>query len=258
VTIGLIERLRRAGCVFAEEEAELLLSATKDPAELESMVSRRIAGEPLELVVGWAEFCGQRVAVSPGVFVPRRRSEPLAREAVRRTNAGATVVDLCCGTGALGLVIARTLDDILLHAADVDPDAVLVARGNLAPVGGHVHQGDLFDALPGSLAGRVDLVVVNAPYVPTAEIGRLPAEARDYEHRIALDGGADGLDLHRRIAAEAPRWLSPTGCLLIETSRRQQERTVAAFEAAGLRTAIVHDEDLAATIVVASYSDSDE
>jgi len=258
VTIGLTERLRRAGCVFAEEEAELLRAAAGDPAELESMVSRRVAGEPLELVVGWAEFCGERISVSPGVFVPRRRSELLARGAVLRTPVGATVVDLCCGTGALGLVVARAVDGITLHATDLDPAAVAVARANLLPVHGHVHEGDLFDALPRSLAGRVDVIVVNAPYVPTAEIGYLPAEARDHEHRIALDGGSDGLDLHRRIAAESTGWLSPGGCVLIETSRRQQDGTAAAFGAAGLRAEIVQDDDLAATIVVAYASGIDE
>ena len=99
---------------------------------------------------------------------------------------------------------------------------------------GEVHEGDLYDALPGDLLGRVDVLAVNAPYVPTDEIALMPTDARDHEHRIALDGGADGLALHRRVAAGAAAWLRPGGTLLIETSRPQAEGTSAACAAAGL------------------------
>jgi release factor glutamine methyltransferase len=158
-------------------------------------------------------------------------------------------VDLCCGSGAVAAVLTDALPAAEVHAADVDAAAVACARRNLAPAA--VHQGDLFAALPDALRGRIDLLVANAPYVPTAAIALMPAEARDHEARIALDGGADGLDLHRRIAARAPGWLAPGGCLLIETSVEQADRTAALTAAAGLRPEIVRDDELDATAVVA-------
>jgi release factor glutamine methyltransferase len=248
----VVARLREAGCVFAEDEARLLAAAAATPAGLADLVGRRCAGEPLELVLGWAELCGVRVALSAGVFVPRRRTELLVREAVslRRGRPATVLLDLCCGTGAVGLAVATELERVELHASDLDPAAVRCARRNVTD--GQVHQGDLFDPLPHELRGRVDLLVVNAPYVPSDEVALLPAEAREHEHLMALDGGGDGLDLHRRIGAAAPAWLSPGGRLLIETSSRQAEATVAAVAAGGLRPRVVSDDDLAATVVIGS------
>jgi release factor glutamine methyltransferase len=251
-------RLRAAGCVFAEEEARLLLDAAADPAALEALIARRAGGEPLEQVLGWAEFCGLRIAVDPGVFVPRRRTGLVVREALAAA-AGRpdppTVVDLCCGTGAVGVAVAAALGRVELHAADVDPAAVRCAERNVRPAGGAVHQGDLYAALPGGLRGRVDLLVVNAPYVPTAAIALMPPEARDHEHRVALDGGTDGLDVQRRVIAGAPAWLAPAGVLLVETSEHQAPGTAAAAAAAGLTARVVHDDDLDATVVVAERPD---
>ncbi len=209
-----VRRLRAAGCVFAEDEAEVLLSAAGTPAHLSAMVDRRAAGEPLEYVVGWADFCGVRVAVEPGVFVPRPRTALLVREAVARTVPGSVVLDLCCGCGALGAAVAEAVPGIGLHAADVDPVAVGCARRNVERYGGTVHCGDLYAPLPGTLRGRVDVLLANVPYVPTDEVALLPAEARLFEPRTALDGGADGLDVLRRVAARAPDWLAPGGYLL--------------------------------------------
>jgi len=247
----LIDRLRAAGCVFAEDEAAVLTSATAGPDHLEQMVLRRIAGEPLEQVVGWADFAGVRIAMAPGVFVPRRRSELLALQAVAAARPGAVVVDLCCGTGAIGAVLATEVAGIDLYACDLDPAAVACATTNLGPYGGTVSRGDLYDALPIALRGRVDVLVANAPYVPTQDLAFMPSEARDHEPTTALDGGADGVDLHRRIAAGAPSWLSPSGQLLIETSARQEPLTTAALRAAGLRSSTVRDDDLDATVVIA-------
>ena len=243
----VLARLRAAGCVFAEEEAQLLLEAAGSPLELDAMVARRVAGEPLEQVLGWAEFCGMRFVVEPGVFVPRRRTGLLVREAVALGAPGAVVLDLCCGTGAVGAAIAAAVPGVELHAADVDPAAVRCARRNLA---GSVYEGDLYLALPDVLRGRVDVLVANAPYVPTQAIALMPPEARDHEARVALDGGADGLDVQRRVAAGAPDWLAPGGALLIETSGRQAPETLAAFARAGLRARVVADEELAGTVVV--------
>jgi release factor glutamine methyltransferase len=218
---------------------------------VEALVARRVAGEPLETVLGWAEFCGLRIAVEPGVFVPRRRTGllvDLAGDVLRHVRRP-VVVDLCCGTGAVGAAVAAAVGPVELHAADVDPVAVRCAERNLAPAGGRVHRGDLYDALPPELLGRVDLLAVNAPYVPTAAIALMPPEAREHEPRTALDGGADGVDLQRRVAAGARRWLAPGGALLLETSRAQAPLTAAAVAAGGLAAEVVHDEERDATVV---------
>ncbi|GAA4309939.1 putative protein N(5)-glutamine methyltransferase [Streptomyces venetus] len=246
----IVAALRTAGCVFAEDEAELILATARTPAETTAMVERRVAGLPLELVVGWAEFRGLRVTVAPGVFVPRRRTEFLVEQALARAPRATVVLDLCCGSGAVGAALASALGRVELHAADIDPAAVRCARANVAAVGGHVHQGDLFDALPGALRGRVDILAANVPYVPSDEIGLLPLEARDHEPLVALDGGTDGLDVLRRVAAEAHRWLAPGGCVLVETSRGQAPAALAAFEGSGLTTHLAVSEELYAHVVI--------
>ncbi len=248
----LVERLRAAGCVFAEDEALLLTEAADSPERLEELVARRVAGFPLEPLLGWAEFCGLRIVVEPGVFVPRQRTEFLVELAVGLGAPDAVVLDLCCGAGAIGAAIASGLGpDVELIAADVEPAAVRCARANLEP-GGRVFEGDLYEPLPGSLRGRVDLLAVNAPYVPTEAIAMMPPEARDFEPAVALDGGADGLDVQRRVAAGAPDWLAPGGSLLIETSTLQAERSAALFAAVGLITRIEHSHELDATVVIAT------
>ena len=207
----VIGRLRAAGCVFAEDEADLLLSAGLAPNELTNAVQRRVEGFPLEHILGWAEFCGLRIRVGAGVFVPRRRTELLVREAVALLGAAGAesaerapsitpvVVDLCCGSGAVGAALAALVPGIEVHASDVDAAAVRCARLNVPPVGGVVHEGDLYAALPARLRGNVDILAVNAPYVPTASISSMPHEARVHEPRVSLDGGPDGLDIQRRV-----------------------------------------------------------
>lgn len=243
-------RLGAAGCVFAEEEARLLVSAAGTPAELAAMVERRVHGVPLEVVLGWAEFCGLRIAVEPGVFVPRPRTELLVREAARLGRPGTILVDLCCGSGAVGFAVAAALDRVQLFAVDIDTAAVRCARRNLADVGGQAYEGDLYDPLPATLQARVDLLVANPPYVPTDEIGLMPREAREHEPRAALDGGWDGLDIQRRVAADATLWLAHGGHLLIETSKRQAQRTCEAIADHGLIPRVVTSEELEATVVV--------
>jgi release factor glutamine methyltransferase len=265
-----------AGCVFAEDEVAVLLASAHTALELEQMVQQRISGAPLEHIVGWAEFAGMRVPVDPGVFVPRRRTELLLRHALRLMRAGpveaplrqaqdsafdklrayessrAVVVELCCGSAALSLALASTLQNIELYASDIDPAAVRCASRNLARLAGPacVRQGDLYESLPPSLSGRVDLLLANAPYVPTDSIPLMPREARRYEPRVALDGGSDGLDVQRRIAAGASRWLAPGGHLLVETSRSQADESVAILERHGLTTQVVTSDELDATAVI--------
>lgn len=254
----IVSLLRAAGCVFAEDEARLLLAEGAGPDELSRSVQRRMEGIPLEHILGWAEFAGGRVVVEPGVFVPRRRTELLVNEALvlltdEALPAPPVVVDLCCGSGAVGAAILRRAPQVELHAADIEPAAVRCARRNLDPLGGHVHAGDLFAALPPALHGRVGVLVVNAPYVPTEAIRTMPPEARLYEPVASLDGGPDGLDFHRRVAAGAVHWLVPHGHLLIETSDRQSAGTSKILAAAGFTVRTVRSEELDGTVVVGQY-----
>lgn len=246
----IVTRLRAAGCVFAEQEAALLVAEAGSPGELESMVRRRVHGEPLEYVVGWAEFCGLRMVVEPGVFVPRHRTELLVEVAARalRDATGAVVVDLCCGSGALGAALA-VRRPVELYAADVDVAAVRCARVNVAPAGGRVFEGDLFDPLPRHLRGRVRVLMANVPYVPTAAIALMPPEARDHETRATLDGGVDGLDVMRRVSAGASRWLSPGGLVVVESSERQAQDMCDVLAGDGLSPGVARSEDLGATVV---------
>jgi release factor glutamine methyltransferase len=248
-TDALVAALRAAGCVLAEDEARLLRAQARTPADLVAMTARRVHGEPLEHVLGWAEFAGLRVAVGPGVFVPRHRSEFLVDQAVAARPGARLVVDLCCGSGALGAAVLARLPGIELHAADVDEAALRCARRTLGGRG-RIHHGDLFAALPPSLKGRVDLLVASTPYVPTEAVRLMPPEAREHEPRTALDGGSDGLDVVRRLVDDAPAWLSPGGAVLLETSAAQAPTAWALMRARGLGGAVLTDDDGESTVVL--------
>lgn len=242
--------LRDAGCVFAEDEAGLLVDAARTPDELDALVQERVAGVPLEYLLGWAEFGGRRILVGRGVFVPRRRTQLLVDLAVRLAPAHPVVVELCCGTAAIARVLYERLALTEMHAADIDVRALTCARRNLAGTGAHVHCGDLYDALPASLASRIDLLVVNAPYVPRDEIPHMPREAREHEPAVAHDGGSDGLDVHRRLAQHAQEWLAGGGHVLVETSAHQAAATAQLFLEREMAVQVVGDEELDATAVV--------
>ena len=259
----VVGTLRAAGCVFAEDEAALLSAEAEDASQLAAMVARRAQGEPVELVLGWAEFRGLRVAVEPGVFVPRQRTAYLAELAADFLAPDDIVVDLCCGAGAIGASLLDTMrrrgeGAIELHAADVSNTAVRCARKNLAAAidegVAFVYEGDLDAPLPPGIAGRVSVLTANVPYVPSAEIALLPAEARDYEPLSALDGGFDGLDLLRRVAGAAPHWLRPGGVVLIEISDRQEDAAIAAFRAAGLEPSVHESEDHFSTVLLGRFA----
>lgn len=249
-----VARLRAAGCVWAEDEAALLEAAATTAAELEALVARRADGEPLETVLGWVGFLGRRLTVAPGVFVPRRRTELLARTTLSHVTdreaapGGGTVVvvEMCCGVAP----VAACLDggSATVHAADVSAAPLACARQN-AP-SAVLHLGDLFQALPTFLSGRIDVLVANAPYVPTDRIASMPPEARDHEPQAALDGGADGVVLHRRLAMGAADWLAPGGVLLVETSPAQAPLTTAAMASAGLETDVVLDAEIGGCVAV--------
>jgi release factor glutamine methyltransferase len=241
---AIIARLRAAGCVFAEEEADLLIEAGAH----EQQIARRVDGEPLEVILGWAAFRGLRIPVEPGVFVPRQRSGILVDQARALAPPGSVVVELCAGAGAVAAALAAERPDLEVYAAELDPAAVRVAARTLGA--DRVFAGDLFAALPRALAGRIGVVVANAPYVPTAEIANMPPEAREHEPLMALDGGADGLDVQRRVVAGAREWLSPGGALIVETSVRQAPASVELMRAAGFDARWVHDDELDGTAAV--------
>jgi release factor glutamine methyltransferase len=253
-----VTKLRSAGCVFAEDEAGLLIDAANTPDELSDMVDQRVAGVPLEYIIGWAEFCGLRIAVDPGVFRPRARTEFLVEQAVALSGDApggppTVVVDLCCGSGALGAALVAALTTVELYAVDIDPAAVRCTQRNIGTTG-HAYVGDLYGPLPVSLHGRVDVLLANAPYVPTEAIGFLPPEARIHEPSASLDGGADGLDILRRVGADAALWLAPGGSLFVETSEAQAPQLVDSIARHGLAARVARSEEFNATVVIATAS----
>ncbi len=258
----LVPRLRAAGCVFAEGEAAELRRAARerglDAAGLDSLVRRREAGEPLEQLLGRVRFDGHDVCVAPGVFVPRRRSGLLVEEAERRlvdraAGTGAPVLlELCCGAAAITRALLARVPGLRAWAGDVDPAAVRCASATLAGLPGVLGVGvsDLDGAVPGSLAGRVDVLAAHVPYVPTSALPTLPREARHHEPRRALDGGPDGLGPLRAVLALAPRWLRPGGAVLAELAPGQVAAAEDAGRAAGLHPATVRDDGERAGLVL--------
>jgi len=199
----VVERLRAAGCVFAEDEARLLSGR-------EDLIARRIAGERLEHVLGWADFGGVRVRVEPGVFVPRPQTVELAR--VAASLRPGVHLDLFSGSGAIAAYVAHRCPTARVVACELHVSSSL--RANVP----EVCESDVDDGVPVDLEGQVDVLTANVPYVPTAELDVVP---HDGEPVDALDGGPDGLDWIRRLYTCAPRWLRPGGTLLFELARHQ-------------------------------------
>ncbi len=246
-----MSRLRAAGCVFAEDEARLLRAAANTREELESLVAARVAGRPLEHLLGWVEFDGLRIAIGDGVFVPRQRTQLLARAAAAALPAGGIFVELCCGSAAVAkAVIARAMPRET-YAVDIDPVATRYAAENLG-ADGIALTGDLFAPLPGAIRGRVDVLAANAPYVPSAALDFMPVEARLHEPASALDGGVDGLVLHRRLVAGVREWLAPRGRVLVEVGREQAATLHAMMTSHGLLAEPVRDDDIDGCVVVGS------
>jgi release factor glutamine methyltransferase len=248
---AIAARLRASGSVFAEDEARMLINEAADTKELAAMIERRSAGEPLQQILGWAMFAGQRVIIAPGVFVPRRRTEGLFLQAAKYTERGDVVLDLCCGAGPIAMALSSVKRKVELHCSDIDPVAIECADKNLEGTGAMTYVGDMFEPLPVVLRGRINVLVANVPYVPTAAIETMPAEAREHENRATLDGGEDGLDFQRILAEEAPGWIKRNGCVMFETSESQAEESIAICEANELKPELVLNEELESHVIVA-------
>ncbi|MET1132924.1 MAG: methyltransferase domain-containing protein [Aeromicrobium sp.] len=217
----IVARLRAAGCVFAEREAAFVRRHLIDPSDIERAVAARIAGVPLEQAVGVAEFDGVTVAVAEGVFVPRRRAEAIPEVAAVHRPDARVVVDLGCGSGALAAAMTRHLPAASVHAVDLDPTSVVVARANGRRFGFTTHHGSWWNGLPRSLRGRIDLAVGYLPHVPTARVDGIHPDFRAHEPRSSVDGGADGLDHLRAVVTLLATWLAPGGAFVTLLSNEQ-------------------------------------
>jgi len=212
--------LTEAGCIAAREEAdELIRAAAGDPDVLRDLVSRRTNGEPIAWLTGAVTFCGLRLSVAPGVYVPRPQTEPLARRAAKLLPSGGVAVDLCTGAGAIAAVLAEAAPAAQVLATELDENAARSARRN----GVEVFEGFLDDPLPKVFEHRVDVLTAVVPYVPTDSLRLLPRDVQAFEPRLALDGGEDGTDLLVEVVRRSPGWLRTGGWLLLELGGDQAE-----------------------------------
>ncbi|MGN6693842.1 MAG: N5-glutamine methyltransferase family protein [Aquihabitans sp.] len=214
--------LADAGFLAPEAEATELAAASADPDDLQAKVERRTTGEPLAWIRGVTTFCGEVIRVDPGVYVPRRQTQPMAEAAAGLLAPDGIAVDLCTGSGAVAAVLARRRPGARVLGTDLDPTAVRCARAN----GVDVVEGDLAAGLPDDLAGAVDLVTAVVPYVPSEALHLLPRDVLAHEPRLALDGGPAGALLLGRTVAAAARLLRLGGWLLIELGGDQDRSSV--------------------------------
>lgn len=233
--------LAREGFVSATEEAAQLIERSAGDGELlDALVARRLNGEPLAWIVGAVEFCGLRVSVDPGVYVPRWQSEPLARRAAAHLPTHGVGVDLCTGSGAIAMIMAAQRPHARVLATDVDERAVACAARNRV----EAYRGDLFAPLPNEIEGRVDVVVAVVPYVPASELPLLQRDTFTFESALAYDGGLDGTDVLRRVIAGSPAYLRGGGALLLELGGDQAERVAADLRGNGFAaTTVLRDDE---------------
>ncbi len=244
------ERFGRVG--DEEEQARELLeyAVGHDPGEWEEigsaaarrfhrLIKRRLTGEPVELILGWVEFCGLRMSVKPGVFIPRLTSEFLASQAIRRLRRRRRPVflDVAAGVGPVAIATARAVPHASVWALDISRRALAQGRANAAKL--HVGNitflaSDLFAAVPGDLLGHVDVISGHLPYVARADLAGLPEEIKAFEPRDTLsDGSRDGLGLVRRVVREGYFWLKPGGWLLIEIMPSESRRVRTLLSSSG-------------------------
>jgi release factor glutamine methyltransferase len=237
----LAERLAAAGFLSPREEAqELRRAAGGDGRLLAALAERRLTGEPLAWIVGSAPFCGLRVRVEPGVYVPRPHTEPLALHAAELLRRDGIAVDVCTGSGAVAAVLAARRPGATVLATDADERAVACARAN----GVDVRGGDLFAPVPPALRGRVDVVTAVVPYVPTAELRALQRDTFGFESPLAYDGGPDGTAVLRRALEGGAGVLRRGGTALLELGGGQADLVADDLGPLGFAVAtVLADED---------------
>lgn len=237
---SVTSRLAEAGFIAAREEAEeLLANAAGSDVVLESLIERRLRGEPLAWIIGSTTFCGLTVRIDPGVYVPRWQSEPLARRALSRLPDDGTAIDLCTGSGCIAMALMSQRPGAHVVASELDDRAVSCAAAN----GVEVYSGDLFAPLPRELLGVVDVVVGVGPYVPSGSMAFLSRDTFTYESALAYDGGDDGTSVLRRVIRESPGFLRPGGALLLELGGDEANALRSEFDRHGFSEVIVFADD---------------
>ncbi len=232
------------GAVLGVSRSQIILSRGQPlkPEHAEAfsaLLARRVAGEPIQYLLGTQDFLGHSFSVTPDVLIPRLDTEVLAEQAIRRTSNTARVLDVGTGSGALAVSIAMARQGAQVTAVDISEAALDIARGNARSLGANVRfvRSDLFTALTGEV---FDVIVSNPPYIPRGELATLAPEVQA-EPRLALDGGGDGLVFYRALATQAGAHLSPGGCLLVEVGQGQADAVSTLFTAHIGPTFIIDD-----------------
>lgn len=215
------------------KRSELSAERVVTPAEskqIAAIVKERLSGRPLWYIIGDVDFCGCKIKVDERVLIPRPETEQLAEIAIKTVEEGDKVLDMCTGSGCLAIAIAKGCagKNVSVTAADVSDAALMLAKENANYNSAVVHfiQTDLFE----NIRGRFNVIVCNPPYIRTEEITSLDREVKDFEPRIALDGGADGLDFYRRLAKEVNRYVARGGMLILEVGEDQAADVLRLFE----------------------------
>ncbi|MGF1616558.1 MAG: peptide chain release factor N(5)-glutamine methyltransferase [Acidimicrobiia bacterium] len=213
-----------------DHELRRLQAVAGATGSIESLVERRLGGEPLQYIEGTAQFGPVELLVDTRVLIPRPETETLFEIAARMVRLPEVIVDLCTGSGALAFALKQHFPSASVFATDISPDAIDVAAQNMARIGSQIYlgSGDLFDPLPASLAGKVNLLVANPPYVSEAEFDRLPDDVKR-EPRVALVAGRSGLEVIERIGASAAQWLRPGGVIVCEIGEKQGVAAASSF-----------------------------
>lgn len=213
--------------------SELSQERIVSPAEskkIASIVAERLTGRPLWYIIGDVDFCDCKIKVDERVLIPRPETEELAEIAIKAVEEGDKVLDMCTGSGCLAIAIAKGCagKNISVTAADVSDAALMLAKenANLNSAVVHFVQTDLFE----NIRGRFNLIVCNPPYIRTEEVAALAREVKDFEPRIALDGGEDGLDFYRRLAKDINRYVARGGMLILEVGEDQAADVLRIFE----------------------------
>lgn len=236
----IVDALLRGGSIAPDQEADILLIASGEGAgPIDALVARRLQGEPIAWIAGWTEFCGVRIGVAPGVFVPRPHTEGLAQRAASLLPDDGVAIDLCTGAGAVARYLMAMRPRAAVIATDIDPVAVACARRN----GVDAHLGDIAEPLSPVLRRKVDVVTAVPPYVPRGELHLLPRDVREREPAHALDGGPAGTDLLVRVAEAATQLLRPGGSVLLEIGGDQADEMKIVFGELGLSELRVHRDD---------------